>query len=62
MKNKEIELETLELVYDCLIGIDKIHDEHPDAYNGAIAALICYAREQIEMAIRDIKRIKAKGK
>lgn len=43
--------ETLSTVYDCLDAISYIHDIH---YNGTIATLIDYARDQIESLQRDI--------
>lgn len=46
--------ETLSTVYDCLDAISYIHDAHTDHYNGTIATLIDYARDQIESLQRDI--------
>ncbi len=49
-------------IWDCLIAIEKIQDEHPDSYNDVIFCLISKAKDIVEDGMRDIKTKAAKEK
>lgn len=57
--NKKIDasgvLTDFERIWDCLIAIEKIQDEHPDSYNDVIFCLISKAKDIVEDGMRDIK-------
>ena len=42
-------------IWDCLIAIEKIQDEHPDSHNYVIFCLINKAKDIVEDGIRDVK-------
>jgi hypothetical protein len=42
-------------LWDCLIAIEKIQDEHPDSYNDVISCLIIKAKDIVEDGMRDVK-------
>lgn len=42
-------------IWDCLIAIEKIQDEHPQEYNDVIYCLIDKAKDIVETGMRDIK-------
>lgn len=48
-------LTDFERIWDCLIAIEKIQDEHSDSYNDVIFCLISKAKEIVEDGMRDIK-------
>lgn len=48
-------LTDFERIWDCLIAIEKIQDEHSDSYNDVIFCLISKAKDIVEDGIRDIK-------
>lgn len=52
-------LKDFERIWDCLIAIEKIQDEHLDCYNDVVSCLISKAKDIVEEAMRDIK---TKGK
>jgi carbon monoxide dehydrogenase subunit G len=43
-------------VYDCLVGMDAIIDNHLDTYNDVLASLVTKARDIIEDTVRDLKK------
>ena len=61
MKDKEKgALVDFERIWDCLIAIEKIQDEHLDSYNDVIFCLISKAKEITENGIKDLKTGKNK--
>lgn len=48
-------LTDFERIWDCLIAIEKIQDEHPESHNDVIYCLISKAKDIIEVGMRDIK-------
>lgn len=42
-------------IWDCLIAIEKIQDEHPESHNDVIFCLINKAKDIVEDGIRDVK-------
>jgi hypothetical protein len=53
-------LTDFERIWDCLIAIEKIQDEHLDSYNDVVFCLISKAKDIVEDGMRDIKRSKGK--
>lgn len=47
-------------IWDCLIAIEKIQDEHPDSHNDVIFCLINKAKDIVEDGIRDVKIMEGK--
>jgi len=42
-------------LWDCLIAIETIQDEHPETYNDIIFCLVSRAKDIVEVGMRDIK-------
>lgn len=62
--NKKIDangvLTDFKRIWDCLIAIEKIQDEHPDNYNDVIFCLVSKAKDIVEDGMRDIKTARSR--